>query len=226
MHLAQNQAILNTNCGSHLGITSISEADAIIRKALKPKPTTEPTVTKPDESLGKKVEPIMAAAIKALPKDVNKRTVSAVVRGVKKLAEELQHDYSNQVAARAKELVKGKAFNDAVNLAVQEKFNETLKEEKLLLESKLNEAERRIKVRSKQVDNFSSLMTEDEYKLVLNCLHPDREDVDKKRLSKAFKIFRKMKDYVPNKMLKAERDAFGWPNKKDKEKQNKQPHRV
>jgi hypothetical protein len=61
-------------------------------------------------------------------------------------------------------------------------------------DSKLRDREREVglheKAQAGALKDISQLMTYDDYKLILSCLHPDKPDRDPARLSRAFQIFR------------------------------------
>lgn len=96
-----------------------------------------------------------------------------------------------------------KRFADAVTYQTHcniiEKIDAAFAEERARLdakESELNEWMKTLDAREADVTNY---MTEQEFKIVLGCLHPDRaggDDVLRKRLDRAFDIFRRLESYI------------------------------
>jgi len=62
----------------------------------------------------------------------------------------------------------------------------------------------------KLVAGFHTIMTLDQFKLVRSCLHPDRTDIQTRKLSEAFAIFNKLEQCVNKKLPIAILRRHGW----------------
>lgn len=79
-------------------------------------------------------------------------------------------------------------YHDAVQAEVMKRTAERLK----MLEEMEDKAKDTQAIYSKLVQGVKGVMTQDEYKLILNCLHPDRAPEDRRdRFTKAFAIFKR-----------------------------------
>lgn len=81
----------------------------------------------------------------------------------------------------------------AINKTINEKVDEEVKRQKKELNEREKEAERIMKQAIKLRAGVQAFMSVDEYKLVLSCLHPDRE-CNPERKNKAFVIFKRLEE--------------------------------
>lgn len=129
-----------------------------------------------------KVEKLM----ETLPPTATKKTKVALSQVVS----ELRHEFEKEVEHVVKERLK----------AQRERLHNMEKETK-------EELERARNLRM----NLDGLMTEEEYKLVRSCLHPDRAPEDRKPLfNKAFDIFNRLEKSVNRDMPAQLRKQRGW----------------
>ena len=109
-----------------------------------------------------------------------------------------------------------KKFETAVTLRAHQhvlsEVEKAIGEEREALDAKERELNKWAEELSAREADITVYMTEQEYKLVLGCLHPDRagdDDVLRRRLDKAFQVFRRLEVYIkrhPKSVLKAR----GW----------------
>ena len=124
--------------------------------------------------------------IETLPASATKKTKEALSQVIS----ELRHEFEKEVEHVVKERLK----------AQRERLNNMEKETK-------EELERARNLRM----NLDGLMTEEEYKLVRSCLHPDRAPEDRKQLfNKAFDIFNRLEKSVNRDMPIQLRRQRGW----------------
>lgn len=104
-----------------------------------------------------------------------------------------------------------KLYSDAAKIQVDAEVDRRVamtREHYKKLNQEAEEIEARYKARIATIDAY---MTEDEYKLILNCLHPDRAPEDRRqRFNDAFIIFRRMETYVNRKVPMSTLRERGW----------------
>jgi hypothetical protein len=129
-----------------------------------------------------KVEKLM----ETLPASATKKTKAALTHVVN----DLRHDFETEVEHVVKERLK----------AQRDKLHELEKEAKEELDRARNLSM-----------NLDGLMTEEEYRLIRGCLHPDRAPDDRKSaFSKAFDVFTRLEKTVNRNMPAKLRKQSGW----------------
>lgn len=122
----------------------------------------------------------------ALPASATKKTKAALTQVVN----DLRHDFETEVEHVVKERLKQQ------------------RERILLLEQEAQADRDRARELSM---NLAGLITEEEYRLILGCLHPDRAPEDRKQVfGKAFSIFMRLEKSVNRSMPVKLRKQRGW----------------
>lgn len=122
----------------------------------------------------------------ALPASATKKTRAALTQVVN----DLRHDFETEVEHVVKERLKQQ------------------RERILLLEQEAQADRDRARELSMNLDG---LITEEEYRLILGCLHPDRAPEDRKQVfGKAFSIFMRLEKSVNRSMPVKLRKQRGW----------------
>ena len=129
-----------------------------------------------------KVEKLM----ETLPASATKKTKAAI----NQVVSDLRHDFETEVEHVVKERLR-------------------IQREKLYALEKEAQADRD---RAKELRmNLDGLMTEEEYRLIRGCLHPDRAPEDRKAaFGKAFDIFTRLEKSVNRDMPAKLRNQRGW----------------
>lgn len=124
--------------------------------------------------------------LESLPKTATKK-----VRGeIKRVMGDLRHDFEKEVHHVAQERVKE-----------QRERLQTMQKE---LDAELERA-RNLR------QNLDGLMTEEEYRLIRGCLHPDKAPEDRRQtFGKAFEVFTRLEKSVNREMPQKLRKARGW----------------
>lgn len=119
------------------------------------------------------------------------KTASNKVRGeIKRVMDDLKHEFEKEVHHVAQERVKQQ------------------REKLLQMEREAEEEKKRLRDLRQNIDG---LMTEDEYRLIRGCLHPDRAPEERReQFSKAFEIFTRLEKSVNRDMPAHLRKARGW----------------
>ena len=125
----------------------------------------------PVDGFVEKVDALTEAVVSVLPKTAGRRAVNQTKTGLKKLAADMQHEFTNAVEKKVDE-----------NLKIQ---RENLKKAKAKSEE---EFDRTIKMKA----GVRAFMDRDEFMLVRACLHPDRNTHPK--AGEAFTIFNRLAD--------------------------------
>lgn len=124
--------------------------------------------------------------LESLPKTATKK----VRNEIKRAMDDLRHDFEKEVHHHAQESTKQQ----------RERLLSMEKEAK-------EELERARYLRM----NLDGLMSEDEYRLIRGCLHPDRISEDRRQqFAKAFEIFTRLEKSVNKEMPEKLRNARGW----------------
>jgi DNA-binding transcriptional MerR regulator len=126
------------------------------------------------------------AVLESLPKSATGK----VRKEIKRAMDDLRHDFEKEVHHVAQERVKEQ------------------RERLLRLEREAEEEKQRLRDLRQNLDG---LMTEDEYRLIRGCLHPDRAPEDRRQtFAKAFDIFTRLERSVNRDMPEKLRKARGW----------------
>lgn len=179
----------------HLAIQELTEEQRVIllAKSAENSWTAARLVKERDRILGKdervplltfdtKVEKLM----ETLPASATKKTKAALTHVVN----DLRHDFETEVEHVVKERLK----------AQRDKLHELEKEAKEELDRARNLSM-----------NLDGLMTEEEYRLIRGCLHPDRAPDDRKAaFGKAFDVFTRLEKTVNRNMPAKLRKQSGW----------------
>lgn len=154
-----------------------SQRDSLLKNAAKEHWTVKRLRTERDHVLGRPEKiPLLEfddkvnAALADLPKSVSNKTR----RAVRNLFSELKHRFQDEVEAEVKSRLK-------------ERHEKLSKIER--------EAEERRDQAIKMIAGVRAFMDEKEFKLVLSCLHPDRECAPTRK-NKAFIIFKRLEETV------------------------------
>lgn len=125
----------------------------------------------PVDGFVEKVDALTEAVIDALPKVAGKKAINTAKRGLKKLADDMQHEFTRAVDKRVDEKLKGR----------RERLKSIEDEAKATFDNAV-----RIKA------GVKAFMTKAEFALVRSCLHPDKNPHPK--ANEAFTIFNRLAD--------------------------------
>jgi hypothetical protein len=96
---------------------------------------------------------------------------------------------------------------------VEDEVKRRLGERQANLEALEEKARAANEAAAQMLASIDTHMSEEEYRLVLGCLHPDRPDRDPKRLAQAFAIFKRLESTVNPKTPIAVLRRRGWERK-------------
>lgn len=146
--------------------------------------------------------PVKVPKSKADDQDFIDKVISEITKGLgrnteKKIAHKLR-DAVSMIAADARQQVQ-----DAVELRTEEQ------------RQRLREKEKEVEQQQAHIGDVQTpivfYMTEDEYKLVLSCLHPDKQPEDLRiKYTKATQIFMRLRNMVPKHIPAARLRKAGW----------------
>ncbi len=173
----------------------------LLKQAEEHKWSSARLVKERDKVLGKpeKIQiPDYDAKVETMIADLPKSTSNKVKGIIKNLTNELKHRFQDDVERETKERVK----------AEQARLAD--------LRTSAQEDKDRAAARLRSIDGY---MTLDEFNLIRNCLHPDRQPEEKKeRYGKAFDIFNRLEATVNIHMPIAHMRNTGWDKKSPKYK--------
>lgn len=124
--------------------------------------------------------------LESLPKTATKK----VRNEIKRAMDDLRHDFEKEVHHHAQE---------------------STKQQRERLISMEKEAQEELERARYLRMNLDGLMSEDEYRLIRGCLHPDRISEDRRQqFAKAFEVFTRLEKSVNKEMPEKLRNARGW----------------
>ena len=124
--------------------------------------------------------------LESLPKTATKKVRAEIKRAM----DDLRHDFEKEVHHHAQESTKQQRER---LLSMEKEAQEELERARYLRM------------------NLDGLMTEDEYRLIRGCLHPDRAPEDRRQqFAKAFEVFTRLEKTVNKEMPEKLRNARGW----------------
>jgi NADH dehydrogenase/NADH:ubiquinone oxidoreductase subunit G len=161
---------------------------------------------KKNAELVKEVERLKAAKVeKAAAKTAEE--VRALENELEAIRLSLPQKYQSQIA-KAHAILQ-QAFQMGIE-KLNATIDERLADRKAEMERKIAAAEGQELRYTKLVQDFSTFMTYEEFKMIRGCLHPDRTDIDKAKLGRAFGIFIKLESAVNKRQPIAELRKRGW----------------
>ena len=130
-------------------------------------------------------------------KTVRKELTSAIAKAVADLppkkAEAIKKVVTAEVERQAKKLEN--TYADDVNAGINERLKDQLGPLTEARQAALKDAKRSQQIANDRLKGVPGLMTKAEFKLVLNCLHPDRAPADRReKFSEAFAVIKRLED--------------------------------
>jgi hypothetical protein len=129
-----------------------------------------------------KTKKVIIGVVEKAVADLPKRKADTIVKAV-----------SIEVARETKKLQD--TFSDAVNAKVTEKLKGALDPMIAEHRERIEQAKISQKIASNRLKGVPALMTKAEFKLVLNCLHPDRAPADRRdKFAEAFGVIKRLEE--------------------------------